>query len=119
MGVASDTYAQISRDQYNNWLNRFYPEQQKLLATTTNADLLNEQLGRVDSNFDTSAAAAETATNNQMARYGISNDNSNSNNAATSLAKVSSKNSLRDYESDRSMSTLSGSSLSSLKSTVD
>ena len=109
MGVASDTYAQITREQYDDWYERYYPKQQQLLEDTQSGKLLEEQLERVDENYDSSVAASQTAVNNQMARYGLSSAEDSSSNAETALAKVGAKNSLRDYEKERSMSVLSGS----------
>lgn len=118
MGIANDTYAKLTRDQYDDWLERFYPSQQELLQTTQNTDLLNSQIVNAGTNIESAAAAAQTANKNQLARYGLTDPGQGVNQAQTQLAKVSSANSLREYESDRSLSTLTGanSSLSLKKS---
>ena len=108
MGVASDTYARLTREQYDDWYKRFYPKQQQLLEDTQSGKLLNQQLNRVDENFESAQQASQVSQNNQMARYGLSSAKDSSSNAKTALAQVSTKNSLRDYEKERSMGTLSG-----------
>lgn len=72
MGVASDTYANIIRQQYDDWYSRFYPKQQELLQKTQSGELLNEQLDRADENSASSLAAAQQGESNKMARYGLS-----------------------------------------------
>ena len=114
MGQASDTYAKITREQYDNWYERFYPKQKQLLQSTQNGSLLNEQLGRVDGNFKSANVAAQTANSNQLGRYGLSDTSQGDNEAQQSLAVATSKNSLREYEKDRSLGTLSGSNVQSL-----
>ena len=114
MGVASDTYARLNREQYDDWLNRYYPKQKQLLEDTQSGTFLNEQLNRVDENFTSAQNASQVGLNNQMARYGVTTEKDSSANASLALANVTAKNSLRDYEKDRSMSTLSGSSSASL-----
>ncbi|KUI98936.1 hypothetical protein [Vibrio sp. MEBiC08052] len=108
MGIASDTYAGIVRQQYDDWYNRFYPKQQELLRNTQSGVLLNEQLGRVDENVASSLAAAQQGEANKMARYGLSSTPDASQHVKSALASVSAKNSLRDYEKERSMNVLSG-----------
>ncbi|MDW6094063.1 hypothetical protein SBX64_16105 [Vibrio rhizosphaerae] len=108
MGIASDTYARIVRQQYSDWYSRFYPKQQELLKNTQSGVLLDEQLDRVDENAASSLAAAQQGESNKMARYGLSSTPDASQHAKSSLASVSAKNSLRDYERERSMNVLSG-----------
>ncbi|SIO96090.1 hypothetical protein [Vibrio spartinae] len=108
MGIASDTYAGIVRQQYDDWYNRFYPKQKELLRNTQSGVLLNEQLSRVDDNAASSLAAAQQGEANKMARYGLSSTPDASQYTKSALASVSAKNSLRDYERERSMNALSG-----------
>lgn len=111
MGIAADRYARITRQQYDDWYRRFYPEQKKLMEQSQSGELLGEQLGRVDENVDSAAQAAETGQANRMARYGVTAEEDPSQDAKLALSKVSAKNGLRTYERDRSMKTLSGSSM--------
>lgn len=111
MGIAADRYARITRQQYDDWYRRFYPEQKKLMEQSQSGALLGEQLGRVDENVDSAAQAAETGQANRMARYGVTAEEDPSQDAKLALSKVSAKNGLRTYERDRSMKTLSGSSM--------
>lgn len=113
-GKAATNYANITRAQYDDWLERFYPKQKELMESTQTGALLKEQLARVDENFDSANQAAQVANNNQLARYGIAASQDLSAQAKGALANVTSKNSLREYEKDRSMSVLSGSGKSNL-----
>ncbi|WP_332399314.1 hypothetical protein [Vibrio metschnikovii] len=111
MGYASDTYARIQREQYDDWLNRFYPKQKELMTKMQDGSLLKEQLGRVDQNMQSSIQAAEQGNTNRMARYGLSDADGGVNNAKAALGAVAAKNGLRDYERERSMQVLSGSGM--------
>lgn len=111
MGIAADRYARITRQQYDDWYRRFYPEQKKLMEQSQSGELLGEQLGRVDENVDSAAQAAEMGQANRMARYGVTAEEDPSQDAKLALGKVSAKNGLRTYERDRSMKMLSGASM--------
>ena len=111
MGYASDTYAQIIRDQYDDWKNRFYPKQQELQGLATSGELMNNQLGRVGENTANALANAQTAQNNQMARMGVAtatDANDNSLGLKASLATASAKNGARSAEQERQINILSG-----------
>ncbi|PWI34831.1 hypothetical protein DI392_00685 [Vibrio albus] len=108
MGVAADTYAQLTRDMYDDWYQRFYPKQKELLEKTQTGELLNEQLARANDNAEGSLADAQEAESNKMARYGLSSEVDSGQKAKLALSNAATKNSLRDYEKDRSMAVLSG-----------
>lgn len=111
MGIAADRYARITRQQYDDWYQRFYPVQKRLMEQSQSGELLGEQLGRVDENVDSAAQAAEAGQTNRMARYGVTAEEDPSQDAKLALSKVSAKNGLRTYERDRSMKMLSGASM--------
>ncbi|MCE0495782.1 hypothetical protein [Vibrio salinus] len=108
MGVASDTYASLTRQQYNDWYNRFYPVQKQLLEKTQSGELLNEQLDRADENAASSLDAAQESESAKMGRYGLSGTVDSSQKAKLALSNAATKNNLRDYEKERSMGVLSG-----------
>ncbi|MCE9955578.1 MULTISPECIES: hypothetical protein [Aeromonas] len=111
MGYAADTYAKITREQYQDWKNRFYPKQQELMEMATNGQLLRDQLGRVDQNNQNSLAAAKQATDNRMARMGVAtsqNANDNSQGLRMSLMTAGTENGLREQEQSRQMGILTG-----------
>ena len=62
MGYAADTFAQITRESYQDWKDRFYPKQKELMELATNGKLLQEQLGRVDENNANALRSAQQAT---------------------------------------------------------
>jgi hypothetical protein len=112
-GSARDTMAQITREQYDNFLKVYYPQQQQLLQTASDGSLMTSQLGLVNANFDSANTAAQTSNNNMNARYGVASTGpTNSDAAQLALSKATAKNGIREYEQDRSLSILSGSNLS-------
>ncbi len=44
-GSAANNYANITHAMYQDWLERFYPQQKQLLEQTQNGELLTQQLG--------------------------------------------------------------------------
>ncbi|MFG0448305.1 hypothetical protein [Vibrio sp. YQ_11] len=111
---AATNYANVTRAQYDDWLERFYPRQKELMDSTQTGALLKEQLARVDDNFDSANEAAQVANSNQLARYGLAASQDSTAQAKSSLANVTSKNSLRENEKERALSVLSGSGKSNL-----
>ena len=111
MGYASDTYASIIRDQYDDWKERFYPKQQELMDLATSGELMKNQLARVDATTANSVNNAQVAQNNTMARMGVStatDSNDNSLGLKESLATASAKNGARSAEQERQINILSG-----------
>ena len=112
MGYAADTYAKITREQYQDWKARFYPKQQELMELATNGQLLREQLGRVDENNANALRSAQQATANRNARMGVAtttNANDNSSSLNTSLAVAAAENGTRRAAEERNLSILAGS----------
>ncbi|EOW9282280.1 hypothetical protein [Vibrio cholerae] len=107
-GSAANNYANITHAMYQDWLERFYPQQKQLLEQTQNGELLTQQLGRVGANFSSAQQSARLANVNQMARFGIGVDTNSNDDAKLSLAQVTAKNSLRENEQERAMNVLSG-----------
>ncbi|HEN3614745.1 TPA: hypothetical protein U5E40_004073 [Yersinia enterocolitica] len=115
MGQASDTYANLIRDQYNDWLTRFYPKQKELMGLATSGELMNQQLTRVSDSSASSLRSAQLGTQNQLARYGTTqtaNPNDNSLGLRSALATAGAKNGIREAEQDRQMNILTGGSAS-------
>lgn len=111
MGYAADTYARITREQYQDWKNRFYPKQKELMDLATNGQLLKDQLGRVDANSANSLQAAQQETANRNARMGVSANpaaNDNSQSLRMSLMTAGTENGLREQEQARQMGILTG-----------
>ena len=109
MGYAADTFAQITRESYQDWKNRFYPKQKELMELATNGKLLQEQLGRVDENNANALRSAQQATANRNARMGVSNNaNDNSQGLRAALMTAGTENGLREQEQARQMGILTG-----------
>lgn len=111
MGYAADTYAKITREQYQDWKTRFYPKQQELMELANNGQLLREQLGRVDENNTNALRSAQQATANRNARMGVnsgSNTSDNSQGLRMALMTAGAENGLREQEQARQMGILTG-----------
>ena len=109
MGYAADTFAQITRESYQDWKDRFYPKQKELMELATNGKLLQEQLGRVDENNANALRSAQQATPNRNARMGVSsNANDNSQGLRAALMTAGTENGLREQEQARQMGILTG-----------
>lgn len=111
MGYAADTYAKITREQYQDWKTRFYPKQQELMELANNGQLLREQLGRVDENNTNALRSAQQATANRNARMGVNSGNNTSDNSQglrMALMTAGSENGLREQEQARQMGILTG-----------
>ena len=111
MGYAADTFAQITRESYQDWKNRFYPKQKELMELATNDQLLLEQLGRVEENNANALRSAQQATDNRNARMGVSaqqNPNDNSQGLRMALMTAGTENGLREQEQSRQMGILTG-----------
>ncbi|MGF1727080.1 hypothetical protein [Photobacterium nomapromontoriensis] len=111
MGIAADTYAELTRAMYDDWYERFYPKQKELLEKASSGVLAQEQLTRVDENMQSSMRAATQSNANNMARFGLSAEDSESNAARQALGVAGAKNAVREHEQDRSMSILSGANM--------
>lgn len=111
MGWASDTFAKITREQYQDWLTRFYPKQKELMGLATSGQLLREQLGRVEGNNVNALRAAQQATANRNARMGVAtstNPQDNSQGLRMALMTAGTENGLREQEKERQMGILTG-----------
>lgn len=109
MGYAADTFAQITRESYQDWKDRFYPKQKELMELATNGKLLQEQLGRVDENNANALRSAQQSTANRNARMGVSsNANDNSQGLRAALMTAGTENGLREQEQARQMGILTG-----------
>lgn len=109
MGYAADLFAQVTRESYQDWKNRFYPKQKELMELATNGQLLQEQLGRVDENNANALRSAQQATANRNARMGVSsNTNDNSQGLRAALMTAGTENGLREQEQARQMGILTG-----------
>ena len=112
MGVASDTYAQITRDQYTDWYNRYYPKLQQLMTEATDGTMLNQSLARVDQTQQQALNTATVGQANQAARYGATSasttDSSNNLGLKSALATAGAKNGAREANEDRELNILTG-----------
>ncbi|EEM1821309.1 hypothetical protein GKA92_24790 [Salmonella enterica subsp. enterica] len=108
---ASDTYAQLIREQYNDWLARYFPKQEQLMNLGTDNQLMNAQLARTDGIAANSLRSAQLGQSNQLARYGVQqkvNPQDNTQGLRNVLATAGAKNGIREAQQDRQMNILTG-----------
>lgn len=113
MGYASDTYANLIRQQYADYKARYLPEQEKLMSLATDDSLMGAQLQRTSENAQNAINSANQAQNNQMGRMGVAtqtNTNDNSSSLSSALAQASAKNGTRSAAEERNLSILAGDS---------
>lgn len=111
MGWASDTFARLTREQYADWLNRFYPKQKELMNLATNGQLLQQQLNRVPENNANALRAAQQTTANRNARMGVAakvNPQDNEQGLRMALMTAGTENGLREQEQARQLGILTG-----------
>ncbi|MCD9514058.1 hypothetical protein [Photobacterium carnosum] len=111
MGIAADTYADLTRKMYEDWENRFYPKQKELLEKASSGQLATEQLARVDENLDSSLRAATRSNINNMARFGVKAEQDEGMAARQALGAAGAKNAVREHGKERSMAILSGANM--------
>ncbi|WP_421174095.1 hypothetical protein [Aeromonas enteropelogenes] len=108
---SSDIYANIVRQQYQDWYDRFYPKQKELMDLAINGQLLQDQLGRVETNNANALRSAQQETANRNARMGVAtqqNSQDNSQDLRMSLMTAGTENGLREQEQARQMNILTG-----------
>lgn len=111
MGYASNTFAEITREAWDDWQTRYGPVLDKLMSEVDTHQLMNDQLGRVATNEQNALNAATVTQSNDMARYGLNNatnpqDQSNSVTAA--LSDASTRNGIRSAEKQRDVNIITG-----------
>ncbi|WP_240002680.1 hypothetical protein [Photobacterium kishitanii] len=111
MGIAADTYADLTRKMYEDWEQRFYPKQKELLEKASTGQLASEQLSRVDENLRGSLRASTQSNANRMARFGVTAEQNTSGDARQALGIAGTKNAVRKHAEERSMSILSGANM--------
>ncbi|WP_240000643.1 hypothetical protein [Photobacterium kishitanii] len=111
MGIAADTYADLTRKMYEDWEQRFYPKQKDLLEKASTGQLASEQLSRVDENLRGSLRASTQSNANRMARFGVTAEQNTSGDARQALGIAGTKNAVRKHAEERSMSILSGANM--------
>ncbi|MDY4380946.1 hypothetical protein [Pectobacterium brasiliense] len=111
MGYASDTFADVTRKQYADWQQRYFPKLQGLMDLSTSGQLMNNQLTRADATQQRALNTATIGSANQQARYGATQQTTEGDNSLglkSALATAGAKNGIRDAETDRQMSILTG-----------
>lgn len=111
MGIASDTLARISREQWDDYKNRFIPLENQLINAYDNPQLRAERMTAVTGEAEAASDNSEAIADRQLSRYGQSAD-SVGNDRASGLTKmtnvVDAQNTNRDKMNARDQLLLSG-----------
>ena len=106
--------ADLTRQQFEDYKNRFLPVQEELFGLATSDKLLNEQLERNGKNITTSFKQSEVAEAQRLGRYGLTPDETKQSTANTGLLKslttASVNNETRESVDDLQNSILTGQS---------
>lgn len=90
-GIRTDSYsntmADLTRAQWDDFKTRYLPVQDELLALASNDNLLNDQLARNETNVNSSFDTSKQNESMRLGRYGLTADNSTQDKNNTSLLK--------------------------------
>ena len=111
---ASKTLANIKRQQWADYKERYPAIHEQYLDMTMNPDFTLEQVGRVEGNVNQAYERAEANQQATLSRMGVA-DKSEDNNLAKSLSIAHGENSVRQHGEDRRLNAIAGGSLPSLQ----
>lgn len=119
---ASRTMQAIYRAEWEDYMKRYAPYEDKLTGLVGNQDLQNQMLERANTNVDQAFGLADAAYKNRMASYGTQQNGlekqtyDRSMKLAQTAAKVGTRNSLRDQMRDTENQILAGGLSDTLRS---
>lgn len=111
---ASKTMANIERERFDDYMERYPAIHEEYLDMTMEPDFTLEQVDRVEGNVASSFASADEQRKATLARMGVE-DTAPTSSLAQSLSVAHGENSVRQHGEDRQLATLSGSSLPNLQ----
>ncbi|WP_222428965.1 hypothetical protein [Pseudoalteromonas neustonica] len=82
-----DALADITRQQFEDYKNRFLPVQEQLFDLATNDTLLTEQMERNGQSIDRAFNQSKQSESMALGRYGLAPDNSKQDSNNTGLLK--------------------------------
>lgn len=121
---AAKTMAELAKDQYSDYKERFEPYDKKLLGLVDSTEMLDKQLSRISSDTVAATKRKKRIRDTLNSRLGISTSALQSQSiaredgAASALALAQAKNNTRIATSDLQDSILTGSSGRSVLSTL-
>ena len=114
---ASKTYASIIGSQYDDYLERFQPYEQRLVDLAQSRELLDQQLSRISvSNAASFSNPQMSAGSLQMSRYGVQQSeqqqakSTRQNSMRQALSLADAKNNTRLANQDQRMGLITGAS---------
>ncbi|AGG58101.1 hypothetical protein VPAG_00065 [Vibrio phage douglas 12A4] len=87
MASYDDIMAEITRQQYDDYINRFLPVENQLIDLATSDELLNDQLERNIETVDQQYATAGKSGEMQAGRMGLDNSKTQQQTTNTGLSK--------------------------------
>lgn len=111
---ASKTMANIERERFDDYMERYPAIHQEYLDMTMEPDFTLEQVERVEGNVTSSFDRADTQRKATLSRMGVE-DKSEGSSLEQALSVAHGENSVRQHGEDRQIAALSGSSLPNLQ----
>lgn len=116
-----DMQADLTREQWEDYKNRYIPIQNNLIALSQNDTLLNEQLERNDVNINNSYRLSDLNNSVKRGRFGLdtskTEQGSTNSNLSKSLATASLNNETRQANEDLQTKIITGQGGSSVNLT--
>lgn len=116
VGSASDTFAQLTRDQWADYVQRFVPAENRLISYALSPETVQANMDAAGTQVDQSFGQVAGAQERALRGYGLPVDPAQQAAAARAtdlahgLTKVQAINNARDATVDRQLGVLSGSS---------
>lgn len=107
MGIASDTYAQVTRDQWQQYVNQFVPIENQLINYSANTQLSEQNMQRAITGVQQAFQSQQGQTQRRLSGYGVSlnpQEQAAANreqNLSQSLGEVGAANAARDFTVNR------------------
>ncbi|MFS1522776.1 hypothetical protein ACL7TT_01475 [Microbulbifer sp. 2304DJ12-6] len=123
-GSAENTLARIYRAEWQDYLNRFAPYEDKAIDFATNPEAVTEAVDRAGSAMEQSFATSKESLQRDRSRYGLSMSpreqasESRSNAASGTAAKLAARNNTRLHVQDRQQQVMSGAGAVGLREAI-
>lgn len=118
---ASKTMANVSRAEYEDYLTRFAPYEQKLIAQIDNGAAVDTMIGQANTAVDQGMAQGLADIQRTQAKYGTTSDATQQQAGQRSMAlsgaatKAGLANTVRTHARDRDMQIMSGTNVGAMK----
>ncbi|MEW5251060.1 hypothetical protein [Microbulbifer discodermiae] len=123
-GSAENTLARIYRAEWQDYLKRFAPYEDKAIDFATNPEAVTEAVDRAGEAMDQSFATSKESLQRDRSRFGLSMSpreqasESRSNAASGTAAKLAARNNTRMHVQDRQQQVMSGTGAIGLREAI-